>query len=61
MLFVRVDWDKYKSHEVSVFREIPRRSTLIVLHGDDELGRLVAETRENEIKALMDKGLKAGA
>jgi len=61
MLFVRVDWDDYKTHEVSVFREIPRRSTLIVLRGDDELGRLVAETRENEIKALMDKGVKAGA
>lgn len=61
MLFVRVDWDQYKGHEVAVFRDVPRRSTLIVLRGEEELGRLVAETRENEIKALMDKGVKAGA
>ena len=57
MTFVRVDWDTYKSHEVTVFRDIPRRSTLLVLRGDDELGRLVAGTSEAQIKELMDKGL----
>ena len=57
MLFVKVDWDTYKNHDVTVFREIPRRSTLIVLRGDDELGRIVAGTGEAEIKALMDAGL----
>jgi thiol-disulfide isomerase/thioredoxin len=57
MTFVKVDWDTYKSHEVAVFRGIPRRSTLIVLRGEDELGRIVAGTSEGEIKALMDKGL----
>lgn len=57
MTFVKVDWDTYKSHEVTVFRDIPRRSTLLVLRGDDELGRIVAGTSESDIKALMDKGL----
>lgn len=57
MMFVRVDWDDYGKHEVSVFRNIPRRSTLIVLRGDDELGRVVAGTSESDIKALMDTGL----
>lgn len=57
MTFVKVDWDTYKSHEVTVFRGIPRRSTLIVLRGDEELGRIVAGTATSEIKALMDKGL----
>lgn len=57
MMFVRVDWDDYGSHEVSVFRNIPRRSTLVVLRGDDELGRVVAGTSEDEIKALMNTGL----
>jgi thiol-disulfide isomerase/thioredoxin len=57
MTFVRVDWDTYMSHEVTVFREIPRRSTLIVLRADQELGRVVAGTSESQIKALMDTGL----
>lgn len=57
MTFVKVDWDTYKSHDVTVFRDIPRRSTLIVLRGEDELGRVVAGTSESQIKALMDAGL----
>lgn len=57
MTFVKVDWDTYGSHEVSVFRSIPRRSTLVLLRGDKELGRIVAGTATSQIKALMDKGL----
>lgn len=57
MTFVKVDWDTYKNDDVTVFRDIPRRSTLLVLRGEDELGRLVAQTGEAEIKALLDKGL----
>ncbi len=55
--FVRVDWDEYGSHEVSTSRNIPRRSTLILLHGDEELGRIVAGTSADKIRALLDKGL----
>jgi thiol:disulfide interchange protein len=57
MTFVKVDWDTYKNHEVAVFREIPRRSTLLVLRGEQELGRVVAGTSESQIRALMDTGL----
>jgi thiol-disulfide isomerase/thioredoxin len=57
MIFVRVDWDKFKSHEVTTSRGIPRRSTLLVLRGTEELGRIVAGTSESDIKALMDLGL----
>lgn len=57
LTFIKVDWDTYKSHEVTVFRDIPRRSTLIVLRGEEELGRVVAGTSEGQIKALMDTGL----
>lgn len=57
MMFVKVDWDTYKSHEVAVFRGIPRRSTLIVLRGEDELGRVVAGTSESQIQTLMNVGL----
>lgn len=57
LFFVRVDWDTYRDHEVVTAREIPRRSTLLVLRGEKELGRIVAGTSKSEIKALLDKGL----
>ena len=57
MTFVKVDWDTYGRHAVTVNRGIPRRSTLIVLRGDDELGRIVAGTSQAQIKSLMDRGL----
>lgn len=57
MMFVRVDWDQFKNAEVTTSRGVPRRSTLLVLRNDDELGRLVAATSESQIKALMDRGL----
>ena len=59
LLFVRVDWDAYGTAPVATARNIPRRSTLIVLKGDAELGRLVANTRKADIKALMDTALAA--
>ena len=61
MTFINVDWDTYLADEVTLFRNVPRRSTLIVLRngsgGEEELGRVVAGTSEEEIKALLDKGL----
>ena len=60
MTFVRVDWDDYGTHDVTVARDVPRRSTLILLRGEDELGRLVAQPGETQIKDLLDLGL-AGA
>ena len=55
--FVRVDWDTYSREEVTTSRNIPRRSTLVLLRGDQELGRIVADTREASIQALMDLAL----
>ena len=57
MLFVRVDWDDYGRHAVTTSRKIPRRSTLLVLRGSEELGRIVAGTRVADIETLMDLGL----
>lgn len=59
MLFVRVDWDDFARHEVATSRNVPRRSTLLVLRGEDELGRIVAGTSQSDIQALMDAGLSA--
>lgn len=57
MVFVRVDWDEYGRHAVTTSRKVPRRSTLLVLRGSEELGRIVAGTRASEIEALMDLGV----
>ncbi|MCX7304077.1 MAG: thioredoxin family protein [Hyphomicrobiales bacterium] len=57
MLFVRVDWDEFGDQPVARDRNIPRRSTLLVLRGNKELGRVVAGTSEADIKALLDKGV----
>jgi thioredoxin 1 len=57
MTFVKIDWDTYKDHEVTSSRNIPRRSTLLVLRGNEEIGRIIAGTDPKEIESLMDKGL----
>lgn len=57
LTFIKVDWDTYAREEVTTSRNIPRRSTLLVLRGEEELGRIVAGTSQSEIKSLMDLGL----
>jgi hypothetical protein len=57
MTFIKVDWDTYGRHEVATSRSIPRRSTLLVLRNDQELGRIVAGTATSAIQELMDRGL----
>ena len=55
--FVSVDWDKYKSSDLAKSLKIPRRSTLVALSKDGEIGRIVAGTRKGDIKELMDMAL----
>lgn len=57
--FIRVDWDRHGNGKLANRLNIPRRSTLVVLKGDRELGRLVASTRTEKIKELMDTALAA--
>ena len=59
IVFVNVDWDTYAKADLTTSLNIPRRSTLVVLKGSDELGRIVAGTSREEIQALMDTALKA--
>ncbi|MDA0962695.1 MAG: thioredoxin family protein [Proteobacteria bacterium] len=59
IVFVRVDYDIFGKAPVTTARNIPRRSTLIVLKGDAELGRIVAGTGKDAMKALMDTALTA--
>lgn len=57
--FIDVDWDDYRGAELTKSLRIPRRSTLVVLKGNEELGRIVAGTARGQIKALMDTALAA--
>lgn len=57
--FINIDWDRWKDSSIRTSLKVPRRSTLIVLKGKRELGRLVAQTSEAQIRALMDTALAA--
>lgn len=59
IVFINVDWDAYKDDALTTFLNIPRRSTLVALKGKEEIGRLVASTGRDDIKALMDAALGA--
>ena len=59
--FINVDWDQWQDGDLVKQLNIPRRSTLVVLKGKEELGRIVAGTAKEEIKALMDLALQAAA
>lgn len=59
IVFIDVDWDTYGRSDLVRDLNIPRRSTLVVLRGDAELGRIVAGTGREEIQALMDTALGA--
>lgn len=55
--FIKIDWDQHSRSDLAQRLRIPRRSTLVVLRGEDEIGRLVADTREDRIKGLLDAAL----
>lgn len=57
--FINVDWDAYSNAKLTKSLRIPRRSTLVVLKGKNELGRIVAQTSRTSIKGLMDTALSA--
>ncbi len=57
--FIDVDWDQYANDPLSVALQVPRRSTLVVLKGQSELGRIVAGTSTSHIQGLMDPALAA--
>lgn len=59
--FIKADWDTWGNSDIVKTMKIPRRSTLVVLKGDKELGRIVAGTAKADIKALMDTALQAAA
>ncbi|KMW60422.1 hypothetical protein AIOL_000577 [Candidatus Rhodobacter oscarellae] len=59
IVFITVDYDDYRRDPLTVGLNIPRRSTLVALKGDKELGRIVAGTSTAQIQGLMDAALSA--
>ena len=59
IVFINVDWDQFSNSDLAKSLRIPRRSTLVALKGDDEIGRIVAGTSSRDIKKLMDAALAA--
>lgn len=57
--FVSVDWDKYRYSNLARGQNIPRRPTLVILRGEEELGRIVAGTHQSAIRELMDTAFSA--
>ncbi len=59
--FINVDWDEYGRGDLALELNIPRRSTLVVMKGEEELGRLVARTSRSDIQGLLDTALAASS
>lgn len=59
IIFITVNWDQYSEGDLARSLGIPRRSTLVVMKGDQEIGRVVAGTSNADIKALLDAALAA--
>jgi len=59
--FINVEYGGSSGADLTRELNIPRRSTLVVLRGGEELGRIVAGTRREDIQALMDTALAAGS
>jgi len=57
--FITVDWDDYAKGTLSKGLNIPRMSTLVAMNGKAEIGRVIAATSREDIKALLDAALTA--
>ncbi len=55
--FILIDWDTYKSHDVTTRLKIPGRSTFVLIKGGKRVGRLVSATSKSVIRTLLDKAL----
>ena len=57
--FIQIDWDRHGDSALARQLNIPRRSTLVALKGDREIGRIVAGTAPGQIQGLLDAALAA--
>ncbi|WP_334192944.1 thioredoxin family protein [Pararhodobacter sp.] len=59
LTLIHVDWDRFGTGDLARRLAVPRRSTIIALKGEQELGRSVAGTAMAEIRSLFDMALTA--
>lgn len=59
--FVAVDWDRHAGSDIAKRLGVRSRAVLVMLKGDEEIGRLEWETSEEAIRALLDAGLAAAS
>ena len=49
-----VDWDTFKNAPIISELKIPRRSTLVMFKGGEEVSRVVAQTSQSAIAEMFD-------
>lgn len=54
---MRVDWDTWRSADIVRDLKVPRRSTLVMFSGGEEVGRVVARTSPEDIEPLFQAAL----
>lgn len=59
LTLIHVDWDTYRDSSLVTQFAVPRRSTIIALKGNVELGRTVAGTSVADLQGLFDAAMSA--
>ena len=49
---IKVDWDVHSDSDIAREHSVRRRSTLVMLSGGEEVGRVIGSTSRNDIEAL---------
>jgi len=49
---LRADWDEYGRSDLTKELQVPRRSTLIMFNGGEEVSRVVAQTSREVIEDM---------
>lgn len=49
---MKVDWSEHSRSEVAKEHAVKRRSTLVMLRGGEEVGRVIGSTSRDDIEAL---------
>lgn len=56
--FIRADWDEFGRSELTKELKIPRRSTLLMYTGGEEVARVIAQTNKDAIEQLFIAALQ---
>lgn len=49
---MKVDWSEHRRSDVAKEHAVKRRSTLVMLRGGEEVGRVIGSTSRDDIEAL---------